>query len=182
MVMDITICGVRHARRIKRRGFDAVLTIEDPQALHKHRLRFYSNPAPSHLILSFEDIDADNHDFMIAQEDHIQAVISFGRRHRGGRILIHCFHGVARSAAAGFIMLTDWSGDVDAAFNWLRQINADVVPNLRMLRLADRLLKTGGAMEARMERLAGDEPWIADFRKQKANLLAEHPELYAKSA
>ncbi len=55
---QMAVASLAQAHRHKRK-WDAVLTIEDPEARPSDQLRFSANPAPTHLVLSFEDADSE---------------------------------------------------------------------------------------------------------------------------
>lgn len=177
----ITVSNLSRARRIKRRGFDGVLTLEDPVCSIRNQLRFHVKPAPDHLIMRFEDIDDDIYDYAIATEDNVKAIIEFGRRHVQHDLLIHCFHGVGRSGGAALAILTDRLGDAQAALEALLAIRPEVVPNLRVARLADTVLKTDGAMVAVLDAWAARTPSVAEFRRQKRAFFEANRDLYSKA-
>lgn len=177
----ITVSNLSRARRIKRRGFDAVLTLEDPVCSIRNQLRFHVKPAPDHLIMRFEDIDDDIYDYAIATEDNVKAIIEFGRRHVQHDLLIHCFHGVGRSGGAALAILTDRLGDAQAALEALLAIRPEAVPNLRVARLADTVLKTDGAMVAVLDAWAARTPSVAEFRRQKCAFFEANRDLYSKA-
>ena len=177
----IAVSNLSRARRIKRRGFDAVLTLEDPVCSIRNQLRFHVNPAPDHLIMRFEDIDDDIYDYAIATEDNVKAIIEFGRRHVQHNLLIHCFHGVGRSGGAALAILTDRLGNAQAALEALLVIRPEAVPNLRVARLADTVLKTDGAMVAALDAWAARTPSVAEFRQQNRAFFEANSNLYSKA-
>ena len=143
----ITITGVRRARRIKRQ-FDAVITIEDPQAPIRWQLRFHQLPQPIHLLLTFEDLDQAHQGIVTATEDHVAHAIVFGRQFEADRLLIHCHAGIARSTAIALAIIADRLGpgrEADALEQML-QLQPEAVPNLVVVRHADKLLNRRGAL------------------------------------
>jgi hypothetical protein len=70
----LAVTNLSRARRIKRRGFDAALTLEDPSCAKRNQLRFHVKPAPDHLIMHREDIDDDEYGYVIAVADDVMKV------------------------------------------------------------------------------------------------------------
>lgn len=178
----LAVTNLSRARRIKRRGFDAVLTLEDPSCSKRNQLRFHVKPAPDHLIIHFEDIDDDEYDYAIATEDDVKTIIDFGRKHVHHSILIHCFHGIGRSGGAALAILTDQLCNARLALDALLAIKPDSVPNLRVARLADAVLKTDGAITAALDEWTAKTPSVADFRQQKREFFKANKNLYSLSA
>lgn len=178
----LAVTNLSRARRIKRRGFDAVLTLEDPSCAKRNQLRFHVKPAPDHLIMHFEDIDDDEYDYAIATEDDVKAIIDFGCKHVRNSILIHCFHGIGRSGGAALAILTDQLCNAHLALDALLSIKPDSVPNLRVARLADAVLKTDGAIIAALDEWTEKTPSVADFRQQKRAFFKANKNLYSLSA
>ncbi|WP_254605079.1 tyrosine phosphatase family protein [Acetobacter syzygii] len=176
----ITVTNLSRARRIKRRGFDAVLTLEDP-ACSGNQLRFHVKPAPDHLVMHFEDIDDDEYDYAIAMEDDVKVIIEFGRKHVQHNLLIHCFHGIGRSGGAALAILTDRLGNAQSALEALLAIRPEAVPNLRIARLADTVLRTDGAMVAVLDAWAARTPSVAEFRRQKRAFFEANRDLYSRA-
>lgn len=179
---SLIVTNLSRAKCLKRRGFNAVLTLEDPACLQRHQLRFHKKPAPEHLILRFEDIDDDEYDYALATEDDVKAIIKFGRKHVEHNLLIHCFHGVGRSGGAALIILTDRLGNAEAALETLLAMRPEAIPNLRIVRLADTVMRTDGAMVTALNAWTARTPSVAEFRRQKRVFFEENRNLYAKAA
>ena len=81
-------------------------TIEDSGRRPADGLRFWRSPAPAHLVLAFEDVDDDGLGIQVATREQVAQALAFAHDHRAGALLIHCLHGVGRSAA---IALPSWS-------------------------------------------------------------------------
>jgi predicted protein tyrosine phosphatase len=148
--MRITVSAFGWAKRHKR-DFDAVISLEDPDA--KHRLRFTKKPHPAHLALQFVDLDrpapppyTDMHLFRIATDDQVQRALDFGKD--WSNILVHCHAGVGRSTA---IALGLWAqhlgpGREPEALQSLLKQRPEAVPNLHVTEIADRLLGRQGKL------------------------------------
>lgn len=179
-MQKLEITSLSRAQRIKRRNFDAVLTLEDVRCQKKNQLRFHTKPEPDHIIMRFEDIDDDEHEYAIATEADVESIIAFGRKHVQSNMLIHCFHGVGRSSAAALAILTDRLGNADSALKEVLAIRPESVPNLRVSRLADKVLRTDSAIIKALESWTNRTPHIAEFRQQKRAFFEANRDLYAK--
>jgi predicted protein tyrosine phosphatase len=175
----LDIKSLSRARNAKRR-YDAVISVEDPRAPRKSRLRFHNAPHPDHLVLRFEDIDMPDGSFAAARPEHVAAAIGFAREHVHDRLLVHCHVGVCRSTATGLAILADRLGagrerDAVAA---LVSSNPDARPTLALLELADEALGRAGALvDAWMEIERSDSAY-AEYRREKADFLAGNAHLF----
>jgi len=99
-----------------------------------------------HLVLRFHDIDGPEPGYAHPGRDDIRVLVDFARAlPPDGRLLIHCVAGVSRSPAAGAIVACAVVGP-DAARRFLAE-DRPSCPNALMLRHADALLRTDGALE-----------------------------------
>ena len=105
--------------------------------------------ADNHLFLAFNDITAPADGLVPPGPEHIEQLLAFGRGwDRTAPMIVHCWAGVSRSTAAGFILahaLTEGS-DPAALARLLRARAPWATPNARMVALADDLLGEGGRM------------------------------------
>lgn len=108
---ELVVASLSQAKRHKR-SFGAVITLEDPACRPANRLRFHRRPSPAHLVLAFEDVDDDTLGVRVATREQVGQVITFARTHTDKSLLVHCFHGVGRSAAAALAILADRLGPV----------------------------------------------------------------------
>lgn len=179
---SVCVLGLTRANKTKRR-YDAVLTIEDPRTRPGDRLRFTSKPAPAHLVLMFEDCDDASLGYAVATRSHLERILEWGRTHAGSSLLIHCRHGVGRSAAACLAILADRLGPglEGEAVRALLAIRPEATPNLVLVALADAELDRKGAL---IDALAGSEDADPDkgrLRIARHRLATERPELFAKA-
>lgn len=174
------VAGLSQARKHKRR-FDAVLTLEDPECRPANRLRFHRQPAPAHLVLAFEDVDDDTLGVRVATPDQVGEAIAFARVHVGGALLVHCFHGVGRSAAVALAILADRAGPGGelAALDRLLSIRPQATPNLVVVKLADEVLGRGGALVAAVSAWEDATPGLKEKRAMRLRLLFANPHLYS---
>jgi predicted protein tyrosine phosphatase len=144
---DITVAGYSKACRLKRRGFAGVITVEDPNAQARHQLRFHSEPHPPHLVLRFEDLDAEREGIRTPLASDVAQALDFARMVRGP-LLIHCFAGVSRSTSIALSIIASRlpTGAERQSLDALLAIAPQAVPNLLVVRHADDLLGRSGAL------------------------------------
>lgn len=178
---QIAVGSLSQARKHKR-AFGAVLTIEDPGARTGLRLRFTRKPAPPHLVLAFEDVDDDTLGLAVATEDHVARALEFARRNQEAALLVHCFHGVGRSASIALAILADRSapGEEADALRQLLAIRPEATPNLVVIAHADRLLGRGGRLIEAVAEWEAITPHMKPAREARRQLATERPELYAR--
>ena len=104
----------------------------------------------NHLYLEFNDITAPAQGLVPPSSAHVQKILAFGRAwDRKAPMVVHCWAGVSRSTAAGYILshaLTPGSDPYDLA-RLLRARAPWATPNGRMIGFADDLMGAGGAMK-----------------------------------
>lgn len=137
----VAVGSLSQAKRHKRR-YDAMITLEDPRARPADRLRFTNKPAPDQLVLAFEDVDSTDLGLAVATEAQVAQALAFAARFEQGSLLVHCFHGVGRSAAIALAILSVRLGNEDDALDHLLDQRPAATPNLAVLAHADRLLGT----------------------------------------
>jgi predicted protein tyrosine phosphatase len=179
----IVVASLAQARRHKRR-FDAVMTLEDPKARSGDRLRFTNHPAPAHLVLAFEDCDSESFGYATMEPRQVDEVLVFGRLHADRSLLVHCFHGVGRSAACALAILADRAGPGKeaACVIELFAIRPEATPNLIAVALADAALDRNGALVEALARHEAGDPSFAIRRARRMRFAAENPSLYATRA
>ncbi|TAJ63225.1 hypothetical protein [Brevundimonas sp.] len=178
---ELTVCGLSQARRHKR-AFGAVITVEDPGARPAQRLRFTRKPAPAHLVLAFEDVDDDTLGIRVAAAEQVADALAFANKHKDAALLVHCFHGVGRSAAIALAILADRFGpgaETDAV-DRLLALRPEATPNLVVVALADRLLARNGALRAAVSKWEASAPHMPQVREARRRLVLDRPELYAR--
>lgn len=108
-----------------------------------------------HLYLEFNDITAPAQGLVPPSHTHVEQILEFGKSwDRRAPMIVHCWAGVSRSTAAGYILshaLTPGSDPHDLA-RLLRARAPWATPNGRMVGFADDLLDAGGQMR---EAIAG---------------------------
>lgn len=178
---SIAVGSLAQAKRHKRR-FDAVITLEDPHARLNLRLRFGGKPAPAHLVLPFEDVDVASLGIRVATDEQVSAAIEFARLHIKGSLLVHCFHGVGRSAAIALAVIADrlGPGAEREALDRLLAVRPEATPNLVVVELADRILQRSGHLVEALAAWEATIPRLKVVRAARLKLAQTHPELYAR--
>lgn len=173
----IGVASFAQANRHKRK-WDAILTCEDPR--ERQRLRLNDRPQ---LVLPFEDCDDLSLGYAVATRDQVQSALEFGRDNAGSSLLVHCLHGVGRSAAVALAILADrlGAGREDEAVSTLLEPRPESTPNLVAVELADSLLGRGGALMGALQRSEDANPQKLRARKTRAQFARENPHLYAKA-
>jgi predicted protein tyrosine phosphatase len=150
LVLDnaqLEITSYARARRIKRRGFAGVITIEDPNASGRRQLRFHAKPHPAHLILQFEDLDTEVPRIRTPSAHDVATAIEFAKT-IDGPLLIHCFAGISRSTSIALANLASrmTAGTEQQSLAKLLSLVPKAVPNLLVIKHADNLLHRTGAL------------------------------------
>lgn len=177
MFTSLTVTDLPQARKLKRR-FDGVLSLQDPTCKGSELLRFSKQPAPRHLRLRFDDIEAECE--TAPHELHVAHALAFARC-LNGTLLVHCHAGISRSGAMAYALLADLLGPgcEEQALEQLLAQRPIVVPNGRVVRLADKVMERGGALLAvYRSRLSGDAAWQEIKIRQRAYWMRERPDLF----
>ena len=135
--LDATLEATRARRMITLLSVDSVFT--RPASIAERDL----------LHLSMHDIAEPRDGFVAPSEDHVRAILEFGRDwDRGAPLVIHCFAGISRSTAAAYVIaaaLRPDLGETELARE-LRRRGPSATPNPLIVAHADRLLSRGGRM------------------------------------
>ena len=114
--------------------------------------------AENHLTLPVHDISQPMPGFTHPQKAHIRALIDFGERMRPtiesdeARVLVHCFAGVSRSAAAAFALTCQLTNLTEIeALRSIQDHRPQMWPNELIVTLSDKLLGRRGRMVAALE-------------------------------
>ena len=181
MFTSLTVTDLIGARKVKRR-FDAVLTLQDPKLKRGELLRFAKQPAPQHLRLRFDDIEADCAG--APQEAHVVEAFSFARV-VSGALLVHCHAGISRSGARAFALMAEalGPGREEQALDELLAQRPVIVPNGRVVKIADKVMGRDGALVAVYQhRLARNADWQKLKAQQCAYWVKKRPDLFPTHA
>lgn len=176
----IAISSLAQAKKHKRR-YDAVITLEDPGCRLADRLRFTAQPRPAHLVLQFEDVDDDSLGIRVATRRQVSDALTFARAQRAGSLLVHCYHGVGRSAGIGLAILASrlGPGSEGQALVELLEIRPEATPNLVVVKLADEILGRNGALVSTVAEWQERTPRVLKARQDRAAFVRRAPHLYA---
>ncbi|EME68563.1 hypothetical protein H261_17713 [Paramagnetospirillum caucaseum] len=119
-----------------------------PESIKVLSLRFYDLHAMGGVVGKSLDRQGRNEHPSV---DHAQTIIDFGREiPRGGRILCHCWAGISRSTAAGFLLACLHLPAAEA-MDLIMELRPGAVPNRLIIKFADRILGAGGQMVAAID-------------------------------
>lgn len=177
----VAVGSLPQAKRHKRK-FDGVITIEDPGCRPNLRLRYATDPGQSHLVLQFEDVDTDSLGIRVATEEQVREAIDFARSFVERSLLVHCFHGVGRSAGIALGILADrlGPGEEGGALELLLAVRPEVTPNLVIVQQADNLLGRSGKLIDAVARWEATVPGLKEARAARLNFARTRPDLYTR--
>lgn len=116
-----------------------------------------------HLFVGISDITLETEGQVLPGEEHVATLLDFVRLwDREEPLLIHCFAGISRSTAAGFISacaLSPHLGEEEIARR-LRRASPTATPNARLVALADKILGREGRMITAIERIGRGEDCV----------------------
>lgn len=179
---SVAVGSLSQARRHKRE-YDAVITAEDPAAHRNKRLRFHRPGGPAHLVLRFEDVDWDDLGLWTAREGDVAEAVEFAREHAGGSLLVHCYHGVGRSAGLAYAIIADRLGAGSEADALARLLAArpQACPNRMVVRAADAVLGRGGALTAALDDWEAGSASAGRRRAYRRSFIEKNLGLYARA-
>lgn len=103
----------------------------------------------NHLILSIDDIEDELDGMIVPAETHVAELLTFVERWKREKpIVVHCFAGISRSTAAGFITACaiDPSRNEAEIARAIRDASVTAQPNPRIVSFGDKLLGRQGRM------------------------------------
>jgi predicted protein tyrosine phosphatase len=107
-----------------------------------------------HLLLRLDDISEPLDGYTVPGEEHVAELLTFVRSwDRAAPLVIHCYAGVSRSTAGAFVSACALNPrrPETAIAQDIRRLSPTATPNVRIVRLADRLLGREGRMVAAIE-------------------------------
>lgn len=176
----LSVGSLAQANKHKRR-FDAILTLQDPGSPMSKRLVFTRGAPPPRLVLEFEDFDYADRGVMVATFEQVHELLAFARQHESAALLVHCYHGVGRSAAAALAVLADraGAGNEDMAVAELFALRPEATPNLVVTALADDVLGRQGALVAALSAWKQVRPQSRAQRARRLTFYEQNPGLFA---
>ena len=162
----VSVGSLNWARRHKRDGYQAILSLKDPED-RKTWLKFTENPRPKHLTIPFADVERVLYrngkphqplDLRAPTVEQVQQGLDFLRGQRP--VLIHCRAGVSRSTAMALGHILDSILHIEPdgvseqnamtpdqlAVSRLFNAVPHAVPNKLVVWHADVILQRGGAL------------------------------------
>jgi predicted protein tyrosine phosphatase len=108
----------------------------------------------NHLVLSMDDIAMPMDGYTAPADEHVSQLIKFVTGwDRAAPLVVHCYAGISRSSASAFVSacaLNPKRDEMQIAWE-LRNASRTAMPNVRIVSLADRLLKRDGRMVRAIE-------------------------------
>jgi predicted protein tyrosine phosphatase len=108
----------------------------------------------NHLVLAIDDITTPVEGYTAPGEEHVRRLIDFvGQWDRTTPMVVHCFAGISRSTAAAYTAacaLNPRRDEMQIAWE-VRRASRTAQPNVRIVSIADRLLKRNGRMVRAIE-------------------------------
>jgi predicted protein tyrosine phosphatase len=137
-------------------------TVEDTGARHvvsliglEDRLERPANVAPeNHLWLQMHDISEPLDGHIMPGESHVKEMLAFVRSwDRRAPLVVHCYMGISRSTASAFASVCALNPQRDemSIAQALRRASPTATPNIRIVSLADQILRRNGRMVAAIE-------------------------------
>ena len=100
-----------------------------------------------HLILRFHDLEEEVEGFVAPTEEQMRAALAHTRNVAADeRLLLHCHAGKSRSPAMAMGILIQAGLPVAAAFEKVRAVRPELIPNRLMIRQLDRILGLKGEL------------------------------------
>lgn len=177
---SLSVGSLTQANKFKRK-FDAIISLQDPKAKTNRKLVFNKGPIPPRLVIEAEDFDHADRGVMVATPAQVAKILAFGREHAAGSLLVHCMHGVGRSAAAALAVLADRMGPGEEAAVYARilALRPEITPNLVIVAIADDLLGRNGALVTAVADGETANPAKGRMRATRLAFYEANSELYA---
>lgn len=147
----ITVCGIEELAGFCETRVSHVLSILDPEWPVPEAFGAFGEHEK--LELRFNDIIEETPGEVVTREEHVQAVLGFGRNltaepRQDAHLLVHCHAGISRSSASMTLILAQALPEVpaDGILAEVLRIREKAWPNLRMIEMGDAMLGRGGTL------------------------------------
>src|SRR5437868_3167171 len=114
----------------------------------------------NHLLLDMDDISSPLDGYVLPGEEHVAQLVDFVTEwDRTAPLVVHCYAGISRSTAGAFITACALNPQRDERqiARALRLASPTAYPNIRIVQLADRMLKRNGRMVNAIEAIGRGE-------------------------
>lgn len=103
---------------------------------------------PHHLILNFHDVEEEVAGYVAPTGDQMRQALlhAFECKPRDCRVLVHCHAGKSRSPALAIGILIQAGMSPDAAFEQVKSIRPQLIPNRLMISQLDQILGLDGKL------------------------------------
>ena len=180
--MRLMVCGRTSVRDYMNAPVTHFVTLTDPGEKEPAQQPV---SAKRRLQLKFSDLDDIEINlprfarYIAPQEPDVHQLVSFGRELgnlEDWGLLANCEAGISRSTAAAITILTASGYPPQTAFDIVLKVCPEMLPNRRILRLADGVLATGGELQQLAEthrqeaflKAGYEDPTIVRLREAKA--------------
>jgi predicted protein tyrosine phosphatase len=148
----IHVCSLARLHdTVRETGARHVVTlIKDVSLVHRPA----SIAAENHLLLDMDDITDHIEGYVAPAETHVGDLLRFVRAwDRARPLVVHCYAGISRSTAGAFVTACALNPSRDEATiaRAIRDASPTAMPNIRIVTLADRLLRRDGRMVAAVQ-------------------------------
>ena len=148
----IHVCSLAHLHdTVRQTGARHVVTLIKDISLVR---RPATITVENHLLLDMDDINDHIDGYVVPAEEHVGDLLRFVRGwDRANPLVVHCYAGISRSTAGAFVTACALNPQRDelTIARALRAASHTATPNLRIVRLADQMLKRDGRMVAAIE-------------------------------
>ena len=102
---------------------------------------------PHHLMLNFHDVEEEVDGYVAPTEAHMrEALLHASQCEVGQRLLVHCHAGKSRSPALAIAILIQAGMSPAAAFEEIKRVRPQLIPNRLMIRQLDWILGLHGEL------------------------------------
>src|SRR3954471_21931926 len=148
----IHVCSLARLHdTVRETGARHVVTlIKDVSLVHRPA----TITAENHLLLDMDDINDHIEGYVVPAEEHVGELLRFVRTwNRATPLVVHCYAGISRSTAGAYVAACALNSSRCelAIARALRGASPTASPNIRLVSLADRVLRRDGRMVAAIE-------------------------------
>lgn len=142
-VIELRIVNATEAVQLVEEGWPSVAVSLVGDDL-RFPLRIYG---PHHLILNFHDVEEELAGYVAPNEAQMrQALLHASQCKLGQRLLVHCHAGKSRSPALAIAILIQAGMSPAAAFEEIKRVRPQLIPNRLMIRQLDQILGLDGEL------------------------------------